>query len=81
MTTTWKINNYVFTLKESEGKIVLDAVDKHTKEVWGTQEITEQVARTITDGLFEDGLITLTDLIKDSFYQNSDLKYDLTLKV
>lgn len=81
MTTTWKINNYVFTLKESEGKIVLAAVDKNTKQAWETQETNEKVASTIIEGLFDDALSTLTDLIKDSLNNSPSLKYSLSLKV
>lgn len=43
MTTIWKINNHVFTLKEGKGNIILAAVDKNTKQAWETQEINEKV--------------------------------------
>ena len=68
-------------LKEGEGKIVVEAVDKDSKEAWGTQEITEKEASTIVEGLFDDALGTLSEMIKDAFNNSSDAKYTLSLKV
>ena len=80
-TSTWKINNYVVNLKEGEGKISVEAVDKDSKEAWGTQEITEEGASTIVEGQFDDALGTLSEMIKDAFNNSSDAKYTLSLKV
>jgi len=79
--TTWRINNkYVFTLNESEGKLFLEAVDKNTKQAWTTQEITEKVASTIIEGLFDDPLVTLSDMIKDAFNGTSETNFVVSLK-
>jgi hypothetical protein len=80
MTTTWRISNHVFTLKESEGKFVLEAVDKNTKQAWATQEVTEKIASTIIEGLFDDPLETLAGMIKDAFNNCSDAKHTISLK-
>ena len=61
--------------------MVLQAVDKDTKEVWGTQEVTEEVASSIIKGLFDDALRTLSHMIKDAFTSNSDAKYTVSIKV
>jgi hypothetical protein len=81
MTTTWKIDNFTLILHESEGKLSVDMVDKNTKQAWESQEITEKIAATIVEGLFDEPLATLSEMIKDACNRQADVTYTISIKV
>jgi hypothetical protein len=58
MTNTWNVDNYKFILKTSDDSIVVETVEKTTKQSW--------MASTIVEGLFKDVLVTLIELIQYS---------------
>lgn len=80
MADSWVVNNLKVTLKVTD-KLVLDFIDQKTKEAWSTSEIDEQGASKIIEGLWEDPLATLANMIRDSFNNVSGVQYALSFKV
>lgn len=79
---TWTVGNLKMRVQLNEENTLLVQInDQQSKETWITKEIDELGASKIIEGLWEDPVVTLADMIKDGFNKASGILYSISFKV